>query len=211
MRNFVIFGDSYSTFHGYIPQHYAAYYWQEPDPCHGVNRLEQTWWHRLMTVTGATLVLNDSWSGSTVGYTGYPGDDTETMSFIARLEKYIAAEWFSDKDIDTVFIFGGTNDHWCGAEVGELQYTDWKKDDLYKVLPAICYFIHRLKGALPSARFIWLINTELGEAIPEGIRNACNHFGIEFIEFDNIEKIDGHPTPTGMNRIKDTVIEHLNK
>lgn len=206
MKNVLIFGDSYSTFLGYIPEHYAAFYWSDPTP-HGVCRVEQTWWHQLMAETGAELVLNDSWSGSTVGYTGYPGDDTEKMSFIARLEKYINADWFADKDIDTVFIFGGTNDHWCGAEVGELQLEDWRKEDLYRVLPAICYFIHRLKETLPSARLIWLINTELGVAIPEGIRSACRRFGIEFIDFDYIEKIGGHPTPVGMTQIKDRIKE----
>lgn len=206
MKNFVIFGDSYSTFHGYIPEHYAAFYWSDPTP-HGVSEVEQTWWHQLMTETDSNLVVNDSWSGSTVGYTGYPEDDTEKMSFIARLEKYIKADWFKDKDIDTVFIFGGTNDCWCGAETGELQFENWHKDDLYRVLPAVCYFIHRLKEALPSARLIWLINTELGEVIPEGIRNSCRHYGIEYIDFEYIDKLSDHPTPLGMTQIKDRIKE----
>lgn len=208
MKNFIIFGDSYSTFHGYIPEHYAAYYPQDPTP-HGVCRVEQTWWHMLMTETGADLILNDSWSGSTVGYTGYPGEDTEVNSFIARLEKYIETDYFADKDIDTVFIFGGTNDCWCGAEIGELQTDYWKKADLYKVLPAVCYFIHRIKSVLPNTRLIWLINTELSESITEGIKNACRHFGIEYIAFEHIDKLPDHPTPIGMTEIKDTVIKYL--
>lgn len=210
MKKFAIFGDSYSTFHGYIPEHYASYYWCDPSPCHGLNRVEQTWWHQLMTETDSDIVLNDSWSGSTVGYTGYPGEDTEVNSFIARLEKYIRTGYFADKEIDTVFIFGGTNDHWCGAELGSLQTENWQKEDLFRVLPAVCYFVHRLKAALPNTRLIWLINTELGEILPEGIKNACRHFGIEYITFDHIDKIDGHPTPTGMSEIKDTIIRYLN-
>ncbi len=209
MQNIVIFGDSYSTFHGYIPEHYAAYYWQDPTP-HGVCRVEQTWWHQLITETNSNMVLNDSWSGSTVGYTGYPGEDTEVNSFIARLEKYIKADYFSDKDIDTVFIFGGTNDCWCGAEVGKLQFEDWQKDDLYRVLPAVCYFIHRLRSTLPDSRLIWLINTELSESITEGIKDACRNFGIEYITFEHIDKISDHPTPPGMAQIKDAIVNYLN-
>ncbi|MBR4881126.1 MAG: hypothetical protein IKU19_04290 [Clostridia bacterium] len=209
MKNFMIFGDSYSTFHGYIPEHYAAYYWQEPDPCHGLNRLEQTWWHQLMRETNSNIVVNNSWSGSTVGYTGYEGENTEVNSFIARLEKYIAEGFFEDKDIDTVFIFGGTNDCWCGAEVGEVQYDNFEKSDLYRVLPAVCYMIKRTKEALPDAKIYWLINTELTDSITEGIKAACRHYDIEYVAFEHIKKVDGHPTPVGMTEIKNEIMKHL--
>ena len=209
MNNIFIFGDSYSTFLGYIPEHYAAYYWQDPSPCHGLNRVEQTWWHQLISETGTNLVMNDSWSGSTVGFTGYEGENTDINSFIARLEKYIAADYFNDKDIDTLFIFGATNDDWCGAEVGELQYEGWVKEDLYRVLPAVCYMINRAKQALRQSKIYWIINTELKDSIAEGIKAACRYYDIEYIALEHIEKIDGHPTPKGMTEIKDRVMKHL--
>ncbi len=208
MKNIMIFGDSYSTFHGYIPEGYAAFYWQDPNS-HGVCRVEQTWWHQLLSETGASLVMNDSWSGSTIGYTGYDGEDTNKNSFIARLEKYIKDDFFADKDIDTVFIFGGTNDDWCGAEVGELQYEGWVKDDLYRVLPAICYMINLTKKAIPKAKIYWLINTELKKSITEGIKAACSHYCIEYIEFDHIDKVPDHPTPKGMTEIKNGIMNYL--
>ncbi len=209
MKNIMIFGDSYSTFHGYIPEHYAAYYWQEPSPCHGLNSVEQTWWYQLMRETNSNIVVNDSWSGSTVGYTGYEGENTDVNSFIARLEKYIAADFFFDKNIDTVFIFGGTNDDWCGAEVGELRFEGFEKADLYRVLPAVCYMIKRTKEAIPDARIIWLINTDLKVSITDGIKAACKHFDIDYIAFDHIDKVDGHPTPTGMTEIKNGIMKYL--
>ena len=162
-----------------------------------------------MRETNSNMVMNDSWSGSTVGYTGYEGENTDINSFIARLEKYISEGFFEDKDVDTLFIFGGTNDYWCGAEVGQLQYDGFKKEDLYRVLPAVCYMIKRSKEALPEAKIYWLINTDLSEAITKGIREACRHYGIEFIDFDHIEKIEGHPTPVGMTEIKNTIMKHL--
>ena len=69
--------------------------------------------------------------------------------------------------------------------------------------------IKRSKEALPDAKIYWLINTELGEAIPQGIREACRHYGIEYIDFEHIEKIEGHPTPVGMTEIKNTIMSYL--
>ncbi|MBQ4602399.1 MAG: hypothetical protein IJB24_06000, partial [Clostridia bacterium] len=147
--------------------------------------------------------------GSTVGFTGYEGENTDVNSFIARLEKYIAEAFFENEDVDTLFIFGGTNDCWCGAEVGEVQFDGFKKSDLYRVLPAVCYMIKRSKEALPDTKIYWLINTELTDSITEGIKTACRHYDIEYITFDHIEKIDGHPTPKGMTEIKDAIMKHL--
>ena len=91
MKKAMIFGDSYSTFEGYIPDGYAIYYSKIPR-VEGIDVTEvtQCWWHMLMSEMGVELVMNDSWSGSTICYTGYQGDCSATSSFITRLEKYIA-------------------------------------------------------------------------------------------------------------------------
>ena len=74
VRNIMIFGDSYSTFAGYIPDGYAVYYSTEEREQTDVRRVEETWWHLLCTDHSFNLVRNDSWSGSTLGNTGYSGD-----------------------------------------------------------------------------------------------------------------------------------------
>ena len=62
LGNVMIFGDSYSTYAGYIPKGYAAYYSGkrgcEPD----VFDVKNTWWGRLLDATESNLVRNDSWS-----------------------------------------------------------------------------------------------------------------------------------------------------
>lgn len=203
-------GDSYSTFYGYIPEHYAAYYWQNPDPIHGLSMPEQTWWHQLISENNANLVRNDSWSGSCICHTGYDGEDcSETSSFVYRIDMLDANRFFTENQIDTFFIFGGTNDSWSGAPLGELQFSDWQKSDLYNVLPAICYLMKRAKELIPSANIICVINDGLKAEITEGMKAVCRHYGIRYAELEGIDKIDGHPTPKGMIQIKEQIYKQV--
>lgn len=208
-KNTVIFGDSYSTFHGYIPEHYAAFYWQDPTP-HGLSKVEQTWWHQLADETDAELIRNDSWSGSCICHTGYDGEDcSETSSFVCRLEKLIDKGFFEDNKIDTVFVFGGTNDSWSDAPIGELQFSDHSKEDLYRVLPAFCYFIARLQSVAKGAKIVTIINDGLKKEITSGMKLACEHYKVHCIELENIDKIPDHPTPKGMIQIKEQIYKAL--
>lgn len=210
LKQTLIFGDSYSTFEDYIPKGYAAYYTNIPITSTDVTKVTQTWWHMLLSEAEATLLLNNSWSGSTIGYTGYDNADCScTSSFIFRLKQLKEAGFFEKNQVDTVLIFGGTNDSWCNAPIGSLQYADWQEDDLYSVLPAVCYFFHELKETLPEANLICLINTELNPQVEEGLRLASLHYGILPICLHDIHKIDGHPTIEGMKNIKDQVLAHL--
>jgi len=211
-NNAVIFGDSYSTFEGYIPKGYPAHYsekgWADTD----VRKVEETWWYQVVSECGFNLVFNDSWSGSTIGYTGYDSVDcSESSSFIYRFQKMCNEGFFEDNKIDTVFVFGGTNDSWSGAPIGELKFENWEKQDLYFVLPAVCYFFKLLKEKLPQADIYCLINTELNEEISAGMKTACRKYGIREIIFNNIDKRDGHPTIKGMKEIKEEVIKVLGK
>lgn len=74
-KNIVIFGDSYSTFEGYIPSGYYPYYTPTQPHIPDVQCVENTWWHMLVKELGANIVRNDSWSGSTVCNTAYEGVD----------------------------------------------------------------------------------------------------------------------------------------
>lgn len=212
LGNMVIFGDSYSTFKGYIPQGYAAYYSEKDDSQTGVVKVSDTWWHQLITQTNSNLVLNNSWSGSTIGYTGYDNSDcSQSSSFIYRFEKLSESGFFKENKIDTVFIFGGTNDSWCGAPMGSLKFSDWSKDDLYCVLPAIAYFFKKLREELSGTNIICIINSDLRPEISDGMKAACEYFGIQAIALENIDKSCGHPTVNGMTGIKDRILSDLSK
>ncbi len=209
LGNVLIFGDSYSTFLDYIPTGYNAYYYPAGNPKTDVRFVEETWWHQLLNETQSTLLLNDSWSGSTVCNTGYNGDCSKTNSFIYRFEKYKADGFFENNKIDTVFVFGGTNDNWANSPLGEVKFDGITKDDLFCVLPAMSYLLNSLCETLPSAKIYCLINTDLKSEISSGYNEIAKHYGVTPIEFEFIDKQNGHPTIKGMTDIKNQVLTRL--
>ena len=209
-KNIMIIGDSYSTFKGYNPDGYNVYYHKDRTDGATVLTVEDTWWHSLSKELDLNIVLNDSWSGSTVGYRGYENADCScTSSFIFRLERLFKNGFFEKNKIDTLFIFGATNDSWANVELGELKFSDFTKDDLYFVLPAVSYFIKRAKEILPNANVIYIINDVLKPEIINGIKSACNHFGANYVHLSEIEKTNGHPSAIGMQKIKNQVVDFL--
>ncbi len=207
----LIFGDSYSTFEGFIPEGYEVYYDTNESGGTDVKDVKDTWWNKLIVETGSELVLNNSWSGSTIGYTGYENADcSKTSSFIYRLEKLCENGFFAENKIDTVFVFGGTNDNWSDAPIGELKYEDWERSDLYFVLPAVCYFLSKLKEIVSGADIHVLINTELKDEISDGIEKACDYYDLHSIRFKEIDKVEGHPTVAGMEQIKTAILQNIN-
>lgn len=205
-KNAIIFGDSYSTFEGCIPDGYAIYYHAGHSDT-DVTRVEETWWHQVMTQAGLHLVQNNSWSGSTIGYTGYGNSDcSHSSSFIYRLRQLKEQGFFENNEIHTVFVFGGTNDSWSDAPLGVSMPEGQSEDDLFSVLPAISHFLADLKETLPTASIYCLINTELKPEIGEEMKAACKRFGIRDIAFTHIDKACGHPTIRGMEDIASQVL-----
>ncbi len=205
----LIFGDSYSTFKGYIPEGYAFYYPREGHET--VNDVSKTWWNMLAAETGSEIVLNNSWSGSTVCNTGYSGDCSKTSSFICRLEKLIGNGFFENNELDRVFVFGGTNDSWSKNACGKLMFEGWTPDDLFRVLPGICYFVDRLVSVVPREKIHIIINTGLGAEITDGLLAICEHYGLKYTKLSDIDKVSGHPTFTGMTAIKDQVLADISE
>lgn len=209
MKRLLILGDSYSTFEGYVPEGYNPYYhpvYGEGQPSSDVTRVDQTWWGILCSELGLELVRNDSWSGSTICHTGYNNTDcSKTNSFIFRLERLISEGFFENNEIDTVILFGGTNDAWARSPVGELKLSGHTEEDLYSVLPAVGYIIGRLTRVLPKARLLVVVNTGLGPVVTKGLTDASLHFGVQFVKLRDISKHGGHPGALGMAQIAEQV------
>ena len=211
-NNTLIFGDSYSTFKGFVPDGYGVYYSDSEHSETDVTQVSQTWWHQVINEANLNLILNNSWTGSTIGYTGYDNVDcSKSSSFIFRLKQLTSNGFFEKNQIHKVFVFGGTNDSWSNAPLGEIKYSDWADDELYSVLPAVCYFLNLLKKTLPQAQIYCLINTEIKPEIISCMKGACEQYGIIPVTFDRIDKQCGHPTIEGMKAIKDGVLNALNK
>ncbi len=212
IKNFMIFGDSYSTHKDYIPEDYPFYYCTEGrSPDQPVTKMlpTETWWGRLIKNTDATLIHNNSWSGSTLGHTGYAGDCATTSSFICRYRKLLESGFFDNNKIDTIFVFGGTNDSWSNAPLGAEMFSDWQESDLFCVLPAICYFMAQLKQNHPNARIVFIANCDIKQEVITCIQNASQRLGVECVTLHDIDKFTGHPTIRGMEQISDQIMEQL--
>lgn len=201
-KTVVILGDSYSTFEGYVPEGFAIWYDSNPKSENDVTEVEQTWWYRLCRKEGLKLLGNNSYSGSTVCNTGYDGADYSDRSFITRMPQTLG---YSAERPDIILIFGGTNDSWSDAPLGSLKFADWTEEDLKQALPAYCYMLNYYKMYAPKSRVINIVNDGLKPEITEGIVKAAEHYGMEYVRLEGIDKGWGHPSVKGMRQICDAL------
>ena len=119
--------------------------------------------------------------------------------------------FFKENDIDTVIVFGGTNDSWIDAPLGKLKFDNFEESDFYSVCPAICYLMGKIKADLPKARILFVANSDIKEEIINCIKVAGEHYGVDTIALHDVRKESGHPTPLGMTDICEQVLEWWNK
>ena len=189
-----ILGDSYSTYEGSIPKGNAVWY-KEPAVLSrtDVTSVDQTWWSLLARECGYTLLVNDSYSGSTISFTGYNKNDYSDRSFITRLPRLGTP--------DIILIFGCTNDSWAGVEVGVFKYDGIRREDLYTYRPALAWLLAYARMLYPDAAIYFIINDSLREDITESTKTVCAHYGVPFIQLEGIDKMSGHPSVLGMQQI----------
>ena len=199
-----VLGDSYSTFQGYIPEGNEAWYYTPVDTSRtDVDNVTQTWWWQVINQAGCLIEKNDSYSGATVSYHGYDNQDYSARSFITRLPRLGSP--------DIILIFGGTNDDWAGAELGEYQYDHFTQADFYTYRPALAYLLQQAKERYPNVKILFIINSELRKEIIESTKVICSHYSIPYIELKDIDKKLNHPTVKGMKAIAQQVLEFINK
>ena len=155
------------------------------------------------------MLLNSSYSGSTVCHTGYDKADYSNISFVARLDKLVEEGFFDKNRVDTVIVFGGTNDSWAGVPMGEIQRSNWTKEDLYSFRPACCYLIDKLKQLVPNV--IVVVNSEISQEVIDTLKTVATEYGATMVALDKISKICGHPIFEGMTQIKNAIVETLSK
>ncbi len=193
-----ILGDSYSTFEGSVqPDTNYVWYYKIPKQQTDVDSVSQTWWYLFMKDKKFKLCVNNSFSGSTICNSGYQKADYSDRSFITRMDNLGKP--------DIIFIFGGTNDSWAGAPIGEYQYEGFTNADLYKFRPAMAYMLQYMKKKYRRANIYFILNSELKEQINESIRTLCKYYKIECIELHEIDKKSGHPSILGMQQINDQI------
>lgn len=198
-----ILGDSYSTFEGYIPDGNESWYFTEPiENRTDVVDVKQTWWWQLISEGGYILGVNDSYSGATISYTGYNGEDYSPRSFLTRLPRLGSP--------DILLIFGATNDSWAKSPLGEFVYDKISRDMLYEFRPALGKLLSEAQNRYPGTKIVFIVNTELKSEISSSIIEVCKHYGIRYIELRDIDKQHGHPSVKGMIQIKNQMMKFLN-
>ena len=193
-----VLGDSYSTFEGFMtPASNELWYYCKTRDNTDVTEVTKTWWWQTIKENGWKLDTNNSYSGATIGYSGYSGNDYSARSFITRMDNI--------GNPDIIFIFGGTNDSWAGEKVGEYKWAEWNYGDFYTYRPAMAYMLNYLQLHHPNVAIYFIINDGLREDITESSKVVCDHYGVPYIMLKDIDKQNGHPTIKGMRQIADQV------
>ena len=200
-----ILGDSYSTYEDFVTPatNELWYYAQNGEGKTDVKDVSQTWWHQVVKENGWRLCLNNSYSGATICYTGYDGNDYSARSFNTRMNNLGSP--------DIIFVFGATNDSWAGAPIGEYKYEGITKADMYSFRPALAYMLKWMTDYYLNTKIYFLLNDDLRDEIDESVKTICARYGVPVIELEGIDKISGHPSVKGMRQIADQVNRFLKK
>lgn len=193
-----ILGDSYSTFEGYVePSTNEIWYYATDRGRTDVSDVRQTWWQLLARDHDYKIGVNNSYSGSTICRTGYRGEDYSDRAFITRMHNL--------GNPDIIFVFGGTNDSWAKAPLGDYKYENLTPVDLFSFRPALAKLLDGLQSRYPNVDLYFILNDGLSDAINESVDVICSKYGVEVIKLKDIDKKSNHPSVLGMRQIADQV------
>lgn len=227
-----IFGDSISTYEGYIPEGAAVFY-----PIVGeVTDVSETWWMRLLDDTGMELCVNDSSSGSTcVGYSMSVDDPIYGCS--SHRISLLAGE--QGKIPDVIIIYMGTNDLLKDIPLGDNDGTRWVAEGkIENFSDAYCLILDKIASNYPISQIYCCTLPAIGdwgvdvpfvtftnsigltsEDYSERIKTIARNKGIPVIdlyhcgiEIDNLHIMtsDGvHFTPDGMELVERAMLDGM--
>ena len=143
---FSILGDSMSTLSGYSVPDYAAYYDLARGLESGVFAPSDTWWGQVIDYLHGELLVNNSFSGSTVCW-----DRQYEIPSYGCSEERTSALGSCGRNPDVIMIFMGLNDWGRGASITAGQDN---VDDLTVFPIAYRHMIEQLRSRYPDAE-IW--------------------------------------------------------
>ena len=198
-KSVTIFGDSYSTFEGYLmPENNLTWYFLDRQvKDNDVVAVEQTWWHQLLKKNGWRLCMNNSYSGSTISSSGYGKADYSDRSFVTRSTNL--------GNPDIIFIFGATNDSWVPSPIGDYKYSGWTQEDLKSFRPSLAKMLDFMTKRYLGVEMYFILNSELSDVINASVFTICDHYKVPVIVLHDIEKKAGHPSIAGMKAIAEQV------
>lgn len=224
---FSILGDSISTFEGCSVPESAVYYDTAHKFASGVLTSLDTWWGQVIEHLGGELLVNNSFSGSTVCW--HPL--YEVQSFSCSDER--TSSLHRDGTLpDVIMVYMGTNDWGCGFRVFRDERFDCVADTPALFFAAYRQMLWKLRQNYPNAE-IWCFTLPVSQCSAktnfkfpycyggrhiseycEAIRACADEFGCRLIDLYNncapYDTLDGfHPIASGMKTIAGAVICEL--
>ena len=142
-----ILGDSVSTLSGWNPNGYRVFYEGKSCEYSGVKEYSDTWWGQLIDYLGGELLVNDSWSGSSV--TQLP--DNERMFPSGISDERIGDLGNESQKPDIIIVMLGDNDWGHGVCVSEQMNTGNERNP-YVFCDAYDWMLEKLEEEYPESR-----------------------------------------------------------
>lgn len=205
--SFSVLGDSYSTFEGFVEPDTNEPWYVVGRKGNDVQSARQCWWYLLADSLNLRIEKNNSYSGSTISYTGYKNGATgrhenyKPRSFVTRAPNLGSP--------DIILVFGGTNDSWCGAPIGDYKYADWTEEDMFSFRPALAKLLDYMTTRYVNCKIYFILNTELKDEVDESVGVICGRYGVPVIELKDVDKQQGHPSVAGMRSIMKQVADFI--
>ena len=133
-----ILGDSISTYEGYLPYGYPAYYREDVNYDNGLESVDDTWWMQVINALGV-LCVNNSFSGSFVA-----GNSPACASSDER-----CSALHGESTPELILIYMGTNDRGLGLEIGAE-----KPLERYFFYGAYRLMLQKIKKNYPAAKIV---------------------------------------------------------
>lgn len=145
-KNVSIYGDSISTFAGYIPEGNATYY---TGLNAGVASVNDTWWKKTIDALGLSLLVNNSWSGRAVSSVR---DSISAHATDAGYKEENVLQLKSGTTLpDIIIVKLGINDFNSGAVLGDYDGSSALPTDPTKFLDAYAIMLNLIMTNFPLA------------------------------------------------------------
>ncbi len=203
-----IYGDSVSTFAGYIPQDFAYYY---PQETLDVKTVGDTWWYKLYQNNGLNITINNSISGTGVinagAMPGYNGLSQKRVDLLIQ----------ENVPVNLVIVYLGINDCKVGTDVTSFkraykQMIEMMINTLGDVDIVLC--------TLGASTFSYVNCYNLRIEYNNAIRDLASQYNLSIVELDKVITEENkeqymanmlHPNKKGMDVIYTAVMDTLDR